>query len=338
MAWPRWALAAVVLGGWATNPARSDEPLPLDKAWAKARVDGKYRTLMKQVKAPQDEATRGAFADLGDKAPPGQDTAEGGYWVYVAPFWYVWRDASAPTTRAPHAPEQATGPPDTPNGGDTPSAWASDTPDAHDEWLILEYDEAVVPSAVKIYESFAPGAVRKLTLFKLDGTEVVAWSGKDPTPVNRPMGVFVVPIRADFPVARLRIDLASQSVPNWNEIDAVGVVDASGKTRWASAALASSSFGQNPNGAMLGFMAGGVRPRTITATAIPPTVAPPAPPRSAPASAASTLDQKVGRLETDLKAARAEIEALKRQIKEDAESLRGLKATVEELKGKKAGD
>ena len=74
-----------------------------------------------------------------------------GYWVYVYPYWYIWRDlAAACRTEAAVPPG--------PGGrsaryaavpGDQATAWASETPDGQVEWLELEYAEPVVPSGAK---------------------------------------------------------------------------------------------------------------------------------------------------------------------------------------------
>jgi len=170
-----------------------------------------------------------------------------GHWVYVHPYWYIWRDRSAtPKNKRPWGPEQATGEPDTKLGGDSPTAWASQEPNGHDEWLLLEYAEPVVPTAVLVHESFNPGALTRVTLFKLDGTEFEAWSGKDPTAANSGMGVSEIPVKVDFKTNRVKLYLDSTAVPGWNEIDAVGLRDKADKTRWATAAEASSTFAMGP--------------------------------------------------------------------------------------------
>src|SRR5262249_42310346 len=143
-----------------------------------------------------------------------------GYWVYAYPYWYIWRDATANARpKRSWGPEQATGPPDTMVAGDAATAWASLTADGQDEWLLLEYAEPVVPKAVLIYENYAPGAVEKVTVFKLDGTEVEAWKGKDPTGQDQEMGISLIPIKVNFKINRVKIYLNSKEVPNWNEID-----------------------------------------------------------------------------------------------------------------------
>src|SRR5207245_2848211 len=102
-----------------------------------------------------------------------------GYWVYVAPYWYIWRDlvSATPKVKRPWGPEQATGQPDTMLARDLHTAWASLTEDGDDEWLLLEYAEPVVPRAVLVHETYKPGALVRVTAFNLNGEEVEVWRG-----------------------------------------------------------------------------------------------------------------------------------------------------------------
>ncbi len=143
-------------------------------------------------------------------------------------------------------PEQAAGPPDTPQAGDRQTAWASASQDGQKEWLELQYRTAVVPKAVLVYETYNPGALTKVSVFKSDGTEVEVFSGKDPTPPGKAKGISAIPIKFDHKTSRLKIYLDSPAVPNWNEIDAVGLRDAAGNTQWATTVKASSTFAQRP--------------------------------------------------------------------------------------------
>src|SRR5262249_44759445 len=113
-----------------------------------------------------------------------------------------------------------------------------------DEWLMMEYAEPIVPKAVMVYETYNPGALVRVTAFRLDGEEVEVWKGKDPTGTDKQMGISVVPVKVNFKTNRIKIYLASKEVPGWNEIDAVGVRDAAGKTHWATSADASSTYAQ----------------------------------------------------------------------------------------------
>src|SRR5262249_54128583 len=148
-------------------------------------------------------------------------------------------------------PEQATGPPDTHQAGDIQTAWASLSPDGSDEWLLLEYAEPVAAEAVLADETYNPCALVRVPAFKLDGREVEVWKGKDPTPVNSGMGTSEVTFRVPFKTNRVKIYLDSKNVPGWNEIDAVGLRDTGGKTHWAVAAAASSTYAEQGGAAAL---------------------------------------------------------------------------------------
>jgi hypothetical protein len=222
--------------------------LPAQEAWRKATCEGKYAMLLRQIKAPADAEKYGGFRDLGRRAgdaPAAIKDLPAGHWVYVYPYWYVWRDRTADRQPAKRnwGTEQATGKPDTPGAGDIVTAWASATPDGQDEWLLVEYAEPVVPAAALVHETYNPGALARVTAFRLDGEEVEVWKGKDPTAVGSPRGVSEVKLKAGFKTTRLKLYLASTKVPGWNEIDAVGLRDVDGKTQWARAAEASSTFG-----------------------------------------------------------------------------------------------
>src|SRR5205823_2443181 len=112
------------------------------EALKRAAVNGKYEMLLRQIKVAEDRDTYGDFSDYGpydgtDYA--GHADLPKGHWVYVAPYWYIWRDLKAtPKVKRNWGPEQATGPPDTEMAGDIVTAWASRTPDEQDEWLLLE--------------------------------------------------------------------------------------------------------------------------------------------------------------------------------------------------------
>jgi hypothetical protein len=239
--------------GWgAGDPAKREaeaKPLPLEEALAKARVKGKYRMLLRQIKVAKDFDTYKDFRDLGPRQVKDygdQVDLPKAYWVYVYPYWYLWRDLAdeVPGSR-PWGPEQATGEPDTPQAGDLNTAWASLTPDGQDEWLLLEYATPVLPTAVLVHETFNPGALCRVTVFGLDGKEVEVWKGKDPTTPDKDRGVSEVPIKIDFKINRVKLYLDSPAVPGWNEIDAVGLRDKAGKVYWATDAEASSTYAEN---------------------------------------------------------------------------------------------
>lgn len=139
-------------------------------------------------------------------------------------------------------PEQATGKPDTPEAGDKPTAWASLTEDGQDEWIELTWKKAVPAISINIYNTFNPGAVSRVWAWDQRGRKRLVWEGKDVGPKGAASWVTVVPVREKMKTRRVCVEVASRRVPGWNEIDAVGLVDRAGKTHWAAAAKASSTF------------------------------------------------------------------------------------------------
>jgi hypothetical protein len=240
--------ALIVLGTlFATALAQESPKRPTQEdALVKARVEGKYQMLLRQIKVPDDEKEHGPFKDLGMQTRTeyaGQSNLPNGHWVYVAPYWYIWRDQTANVRpKRNWGPEHMAGQPDTwPLFGDRVTAWASLTEDGEDEWVALEYAEPVRASAVIIYATYNPGAIARVLVYNLDGQEVEVWKGNDPTPVGSGKGVSVIPFRVGFKTNRVKIELRSKSVGGWNEIDAVGL-RGGGKTQWAIAADASTTY------------------------------------------------------------------------------------------------
>lgn len=234
------------------GPVREGPATPAPARESGAKQHSQYRTLLKQIEVPDDRKNYGDFCDFGywpGAEYAGHKDLPPGYWVYLAPNWYIFREDVTsqsplqPLGKRPWGPEQATGAPDTwPNSGDLTTAWASATPDGQREWLELTYKEAVRPAAVLVYETYNPGAVDRITGYDANGKEVELWSGSDPTPAGSEKGISVIPLHPDFDLTRIRVYLDSQKVAGWNEIDAVGLLDASGTTHWAAGATASSTY------------------------------------------------------------------------------------------------
>jgi hypothetical protein len=308
--------------------------LPAEQSLKKARVDGKYCMLLRQIRVAEDGAQFGDFRDVGPrdvKAIAGHADLPKGHWVYVYPYWYIWRDLVAtPKPKRAWGPEQATGPPDTPQAGDIQTAWASLTPDGQDEWLLLEYSEPVVPKAVLVYETYNPGALYRVTVFKLNGEEVEVWKGKDPTPMNSGMGISEITFRVSFKTNRVKIYLDSKNVPGWNEIDAVGLRDTADKTHWAVSADASSTYAEQGGVGVIGPV--GVRVQVVPAMPAPVPVIPmPAPrllPRVPPAvipvnpiappqppPAAPDKHERIKQLEEEVRQLKETIKELREQLK-----------------------
>ncbi|MCA9039182.1 MAG: hypothetical protein KDA65_02415 [Planctomycetaceae bacterium] len=176
--------------------------------------------------------------------------------------------ASAEPLHADWSAAQATGAPDTFRYGDEVTAWASRTPDSQDEWLRLTYEPAVEqPVMILIFETYNPGAVIEVNAappakqFKavrggstiiavpaypitdVDSEEGRIWSG-DSQELPRGINVKSIPLQTSYPIETLKLTLASKRVNGWNEIDAVGILDAQGNVHWATKADASSSYAE----------------------------------------------------------------------------------------------
>ena len=83
----------------ASVPASKPESpaaLTHEQAEAKAGMNGKYQNLLRIVPAEGDAATYGTFHEFGrwdGTSYLDQNNLPQGYWVYVAPDWYIWGDA-----------------------------------------------------------------------------------------------------------------------------------------------------------------------------------------------------------------------------------------------------
>ncbi len=89
-----------------SNKARTEEAPPLPT------VNGKYRTLLIKIHVPQDKASYGLFSDYGMCECPswaGYNNLPTGYWVYVYPHWYIWRDCVNPNFVVPPIPLDGAG-------------------------------------------------------------------------------------------------------------------------------------------------------------------------------------------------------------------------------------
>src|SRR5437016_1283643 len=144
---------AIVAVGMVSYVPQSVQPLPLDQSLKKAQMGGKYRMLLKMLKVPDAVKEYTAFKDYGystqSELGDYKDIPKG-FWVYVHPYWYIWRDKpTGQEQKRQWGSEQATGKPDTPEPGDFPTAWASASQDDGPEWLMLEYKSPVMATSVR---------------------------------------------------------------------------------------------------------------------------------------------------------------------------------------------
>jgi len=123
---------------------------------------------------------------------------------------------------APYSANQATGAPNVDKYSDDGAAWAPKTPDGGIEWLDLKYPKPVFATEVRVRESCGSGAVVKVEIFDEQGAAHAVWQGNDPTKeLNYLMVKFP---KTAFKTDRVKVTLATNVVPGWNEIDAVQLV------------------------------------------------------------------------------------------------------------------
>lgn len=117
---------------------------------------------------------------------------------------------------------QSTGAPNVDKYGDDGAAWTSKTPDGGIEWLDLKYAKPVHATEVRVRESCGSGAVIKIEIYDELGQAHAVWQGADPT---TELNYFMVKFpKTTFKTDRVKITLATNVVPGWNEIDAVQLV------------------------------------------------------------------------------------------------------------------
>jgi hypothetical protein len=118
--------------------------------------------------------------------------------------------------------QQAAGEPNVAAYADDGHAWAPKTQDGGIEWLDLEYAKPVHASEVRIRESMGSGAVVKVELFDEAGAAHLLWTGNDPTIGLNYLILKLAP--TDYKTKRVKVTLATNIIPGWNEIDAVQLV------------------------------------------------------------------------------------------------------------------
>ncbi|HZU99087.1 MAG TPA: hypothetical protein VFF73_20440 [Planctomycetota bacterium] len=137
--------------------------------------------------------------------------------------WAVTATASSEYTDGDWSAMQATGEPNTLACGDLPTAWASKEPNAGPEWLELTYGEPVRPVAVRIRETFNPGAIVKVEARDGNNAWHTLWQGNDAT-AECPGWLSVECAAPEWRARTIKVTLDTTRGRSWCEIDAVGLV------------------------------------------------------------------------------------------------------------------
>ena len=146
-------------------------------------------------------------------------TDPNGQWAIQATASSTYNDAQG---TAPWSANQATGAPNVDKYGDNGAAWTTKTADGGIEWLDLKYPRPVHATEVRVRESCGSGAVIKIEVYDEAGGAHSVWQGNDPTTeLNYLLVKFP---KTTFKTDRVKVTLATNVVPGWNEIDAVQLV------------------------------------------------------------------------------------------------------------------
>jgi hypothetical protein len=192
----------------APQPAPAAAPAPAPAAAPVVNADG----------SSADTTAKLAAADWAIKQDQIKNDPNG-EWAILATSSSSYNDAQG---QASWSANQATGAPNVDKYGDDGKAWTSKTPDAGIEWLDLKYPKPVYATEVRVRESCGSGAVIKIELFDAGGTAHTVWAGNDPTTgLNYLLAKFT---KTNFKADRVKITLATNVIPGWNEIDAVQLV------------------------------------------------------------------------------------------------------------------
>jgi len=167
-----------------------------------------YRTRLAVL-----ELARPAVTDLTGTREPADDVA----WASTV------RAYSSQYTDSDWSAARALGAPDVPAGGDDPNAWASEGADDRVEFLEVGFDNPRPVRGVDIVENHNPGAVTRVELIATDGTRTVAYSARPSTGLATPSHRRIDLACTAQPIAAVRVTLDSTAVPDWNEIDAIGL-------------------------------------------------------------------------------------------------------------------
>lgn len=125
-----------------------------------------------------------------------------------------------------YAAVQATGAPDIyPAYGDLAGSWTGSTANGQREWIELSYTPTLAQQLL-VYQTFTPGAIDTVYVrYQGDAAWTTIWSGAA-APAATVATVFEVALpESGKRVNAVRLALNNPAVNNWNEIDAVGLVD-----------------------------------------------------------------------------------------------------------------
>jgi hypothetical protein len=198
-----------------SKPAPNTNVAPAPAASGPAATPGNAAASSSAENSSKMAATEWALKQDEIKSDPN------GQWAIQATASSTYSDAQG---TAPYSANQATGAPNVDRYADDGAAWAPKTPDGGIECLDLKYPKPVHATEVRVRESCGSGAVIKVEVYDEQGGAHAVWQGNDPTTeLNYLMVKFP---KTNFKTDRVKVTLATNVVPGWNEIDAVQLVGA----------------------------------------------------------------------------------------------------------------
>lgn len=119
---------------------------------------------------------------------------------------------------------QATGPPDVdPACGDNGKAWASLGRDTIDT-ITLTYDEAVIPSEIRVFQTYNPSQVTMIEVKGPSGDSKVVYGGAPTKDDGCPVEGYLENLGVDFPVDTVLVTVDQSKLGlGWAELDAVSL-------------------------------------------------------------------------------------------------------------------
>ena len=143
-------------------------------------------------------------------------------------------DVDASSTRANKSDDfdlgysniQMIGKPNVKAYGDDKNAWSPAEQNKGNEWIRASYTKTVNATEVRIRQNFGPGAVTKVELFDEKGQSHLIWEGTDNNKYEpNKIQYFVINFpKTKYKVKSVRVSLATNKVPGWNEIDAIQLI------------------------------------------------------------------------------------------------------------------
>lgn len=121
---------------------------------------------------------------------------------------------------------QMTGKPNVEHYGDDGRAWASEEADKGIEWVKLTFPKAVNATELRVRQTYNPGAIIKIELIDESGKSHSIWEGNDKTKYE-PNSIqwFISKFdKTEYKTKTVKLTLACNAVPGWNEIDAVQLI------------------------------------------------------------------------------------------------------------------